>query len=142
MMYQRPLHLKELFDAVALAERVAFAERPTERVEAVRLPARPNDTEPIEVLPLDEWCRPYLVSVAKWGSKGLLWDDTICETARLVEEYHRRSRAYPKEIILCASRYFVRRHGRFYPMDMAARPIPFRYEDSEAKYEILVRGVV
>lgn len=140
-MYERPLHMKQLFDAVALFERTSFASQETQRTKAICLPMRPSDTEPIEVLPLDELCRPYLISFTQ-RIHGLLWDDTICETARLVEEYHRRSDKYPKEIVLCASRYFVRRCNRFYPMNMQARPIPFRYEDANANYEILVRGIV
>lgn len=125
---------------------VDFYDGQTERMPAIRrqklvLPA-PRQTEPL--LPLDEWCRPYLASYIRWDKRGLLWDDTVIQTIGLVEQYRKRSGgAYPTEIVLRAERYFVRRTERFYPsFDLSARPIPFRYESADAAYEILVRGKV
>jgi hypothetical protein len=135
-MYERPLHLKYSL------ERLVVAELPTERHTAVRLPKvtiKLPVTEPL--LPLDGSCRPYLVSFMRWDGRGLLWDDTIYHVWRLVDDYRKYSKGrYPTEIVLPAQRYFVRRCSRFYPMVHSARPIPFKYEDCNAPYEVLVRG--
>lgn len=140
MQYSRPLHLKHAL------EQLAIAEQPTRHTEAIRLPrvtTKLPATEPL--LPLDVLCRPYLVSFARRSHiYGTLWDDTVCQVSDLVERYRQLSNGrYPLEIVLRAERYFVRRAERFYPFsDIHARPIPFRYEDATATYEILVRGVV
>jgi hypothetical protein len=140
MMYERPLHLKHSL------ERLAVAEQPTRHTTALRLPkvtVKLPNTGPL--LPLDQLGRPYLVSFAKRNHiYGTLWDDTICQVSELIERYRQLSHGrYPKEIVLRVERYFVRRCERFYPFDdIAARPIPFRYEDASATYEILVRGEV
>lgn len=138
MMYSRPLHMKTVL------ERYVLAEQPTERTTAVRLPkvtTKLPATEPL--LPLDDLGRPYLISRVKWDGRYLLWDDTIYHTYRLVKLYHEISKGrYPLEIVLPAARYFVRRCENFYPIEKSARPIPFRYENYDASYEILVRGEV
>jgi hypothetical protein len=135
-MIQRPLHLKRSL------ERLALAGQPTERHTVVRLPRVTEKLSAIEpLLPLDGLCRPYLVSFVRWDGRGLLWDDTIYHVWRLVDDYYRHSKGrYPTEIVLPAQRYFVRRCNRFYPMVHSARPIPFKYEDCNAPYEVLVRG--
>lgn len=140
MMYSRPLHMKYAL------ERLVIAEQPTERTTAIRLPrvtAKLPATEPM--LPLDQLGRPYLVSFAKRTHiYGTLSDDTICQVSDMIERYRQLSRGrYPREIVLNAERYFVRRCNRFYPFgDKSAPPIPFRYEDAAATYEIIVRGEV
>lgn len=141
MMYERPLHMKYAL------ERLAVAELPTQHTEAIRrLPkvtAKLPVTEPL--LPLDKFGRPYLISFARRAHiYGTLWDDTICQCEELVERYRQLSRGrYPREILLNANRYFVRRCERFYPFDdIRARPILFKYEDAAASYEILVRGAI
>lgn len=137
MLYERPMHMKTVL------ERYALAEQPTQRTEAIRLPkvtAKLPVTEPL--LPIDKLGRSYLVSFVKW-QQGLLWDDTLYHCERLVERYRELSRGhYPQEIVLPAQRYFVRKVDRFYPRELSACPIPFKYEDATANYEVLVRGEV
>lgn len=124
----------------------AFYESETDMMPTLQLSGKrlilPPQTKPL--LPMDDLCRPYLVSHEKRREGILLWDDTVCQVADMVDRYRKLYRGrYPLEIVLNAERYFVRRLNRFYPFgDKAVRPIPYRYENAEASYEIIVRGIV
>lgn len=139
MLYQRSHSaLDELAVLVACGE-------PTELL----LPAIRMNTEPMPLTDVLE--KPgtfYLTSMEKWDTKSDLWIDTLYRIEGLCERYHKVMGRYPDEICLSVERYYAKPEKphnvkNFYPRDIHAKPIPFKWESgSVGKYEVMVRGKV
>ena len=151
-MYSSRPHHSAFDELVALA----LVDTPTERLPVVRLSRSPRDTEPM-LLPvdsIDSMGRFYLSyngqpvyeyekhRTMTYGQ--FIWYDTLYHVERLVKRYRDQIGLYPEEICISLQRELARGQylaRKYWPRDMLARPIPFRWEpDNVGQYEILVRG--